>query len=485
MKSRSPLAVAVLAASALVSGCSFAPRYQLAPTPAPVAFKEQGPWTTATPAEQLRRGAWWTPYDDPELDALESRIETSNPTLAEAVARFDQANAFAREARAGLLPTVSANASATRNRQSNDRPLRSASQPSYYAADTIQGTAAYELDLWGRLRNLAAAARAQTQASAADEEDVRLSLEAQLADDYVRLRGLDTQAALLRQTVDDYARANQLTNIRHTGGVASGVDVGRSTTQLEAAKAQVNDVAAQRALFEHAIASLVGQTPSALSIPVQAETIALPNVPTGLPSTLVQRRPDVAAAERNAAAANFQIGVAKAAFFPDISLQALGGFQNTGGANLIGAPDSFWTLGPALAQTIFDGGLRRARLAASRAAFTEASQAYRAVVLRAFQEVEDNLAQLNDLAAESTDEDAAVVAARRTEALTLIRYRDGAVNYLEVVIAQNAALEAERSAIALRTRRLQASVALIRALGGGWDTSLLPYGATHRAALGR
>jgi NodT family efflux transporter outer membrane factor (OMF) lipoprotein len=485
MMSRSPLAIVALAASALVGGCSFAPRYQLPPTPAPAAFKEQGPWTTATPAEQLRRGAWWTLYGDPELDALESRIETSNPTLAEAVARFDQANAFAREARAGLLPTVSANASATRNRQSNDRPLRSASQPTYYAADTIQGTAAYELDLWDRLRNLAAAARAQTQASAADEENVRLSLEAQLADDYVRLRGLDAQAALLRQTVDDYARANQLTNIRHAGGVASGVDVGRSTTQLEAAKAQVNDVAAQRALFEHAIASLIGQTPSALSIPVQAETIALPNVPAGLPSTLVQRRPDVAAAERNAAAANFQIGVAKAAFFPDISLQALGGFQNTGGGDLIGAPDSFWTLGPALAQTIFDGGLRRARLAASRAAFTEASQAYRAVVLRAFQEVEDNLAQLTDLAAESADEDAAVVAARRTEALTLIRYRDGAVNYLEVVIAQNAALDAERSAIALRTRRLQASVALIRALGGGWDASLLPYARTRQAALGR
>jgi NodT family efflux transporter outer membrane factor (OMF) lipoprotein len=484
MKPWAPLAFA-LAASALVGGCSFAPRYRLPPTPAPVAFKEQGPWTTATPAEQLRRGAWWTRYGDPELDALESRTETSNPTLAEAVARFDQANAFAREARAGLMPTVSANASATRNRQSNDRPLRSASQPSYYAADTIQGTAAYELDLWGRLRNLANAARAQTQASAADEEDVRLSLEAQLADDYVRLRGLDAQATLLRQTVDDYARANQLTNIRHTGGVASGVDVGRSTTQLEAARAQVNDVAAQRALYEHAIATLVGETPSALSIPVQAETIALPNVPTGLPSTLVQRRPDVAAAERNAAAANFQIGVAKAAFFPDISLQALGGLQNTGGGNLIGAPDSFWTLGPALAQTIFDGGLRRARLAASRAAFTEASQAYRAVVLRAFQEVEDNLALLNDLAAESTDEDAAVVAARRTEALTLIRYRDGAVNYLEVVIAQNAALDAERAAIALRTRRLQASVALIRALGGGWDTSLAPFGGTRQAALGR
>jgi NodT family efflux transporter outer membrane factor (OMF) lipoprotein len=485
MKSRSPLAIVALAANVMVGGCSFAPRYQLSPTPAPVAFKEQGPWTTATPAEQLRRGAWWTLYDDPELDALESRIETSNPTLAESVARFDQSNAFAREAQAGLLPTVSANASATRNRQSNDRPLRSASQPSYYAADTIQGTAAYELDLWGRLRNLAAAARAQTQASAADEEMVRLSLEAELADDYVRLRGLDAQAALLRQTVDDYARANQLTNIRHAGGVASGVDVGRSTTQLEAARAQVNDVAAQRALYEHAIASLVGQTPSSLSIPARSATLALPNVPAGLPSTLVQRRPDVAAAERDAAAANFQIGVAKAAFFPDISLQALGGFQNTGGADLIGAPDSFWTLGPALSQTIFDGGLRRARLAASRAAFTEASQAYRAVVLRAFQEVEDNLALLNHLAAESADEDAAVVAARRTEALTLIRYRDGAVNYLEVVIAQNAALDAERSAIALRTRRLQASVALIRALGGGWDVNLLPYGATQRTALGR
>jgi NodT family efflux transporter outer membrane factor (OMF) lipoprotein len=287
----------------------------------------------------------------------------------------------------------------------------------------------------------------------------------------VRLRGLDNQGALLDQVVQDWTRTLALTERRHTDGVSSKVDVDRARTQLEQARAQQSETASRRALLEHAIASLVGVTASTFVLPPKAEPIATPNVPPAVPSTLIQRRPDVAAAERRMAAANAGIGVARAAYFPTVDLLGMGGYQNTGGNNLISAPNAMWGIGPSLALTLFDGGRRKAMTAAARAVFDETSAAYRARVLQAFQEVEDSLSLENQLAAEARSEDAAIAAAREAEALATKRYQRGVTSYLDVVIAQTTALQAEQSGYDLATRRSQASIHLIRAIGGGWNAN--------------
>jgi NodT family efflux transporter outer membrane factor (OMF) lipoprotein len=471
---RAPRIAAATLSGLTLAACNLAPQYAPPRLVIAPAYKEAVPWTQAQPGETLARGAWWTAFHDPVLNGLEDQVDTANPTLAAALAAYDQARALGAEANGASLPTVTASGSPTYNRQSDNRPLRGAGQPNEYAADTVGVGVTYELDLWGRVRDLVAAGRAEAQATAADLANIRLSLQIELADDYLSLRGLDAQARLLANTTEAYQKALDLTQARHTGGVASGLDVSRAEAQLSSAKAQNSQVAAQRALFEHAIASLVGKSASALTIAPAINDRLIPDVPAGVPSTLIQRRPDIAAAERRAYAANRQIGVARAAFFPTVNLDPQYGFQNAGGQNLLIAPNTFWTVGPEIALTLFDGGARRAAAAASRAAFQLASAQYRAAVLSAFQQVEDQLALVNHYRAEAADQADAVMASRTTTRLSLVRYREGATNYLDVVTAQTSELLAEQTALALETDRQRASVDLVRALGGGWSTTDLP-----------
>src|SRR3984885_14311727 len=315
---------ALLGPLLVLTGCSLAPPYKPPQVAAiPASFKESGPWQLAHPSETLPRGPWWTAYEDPYLDNLESQVDAHNPTVAEAVARYDVARADVAEAGSTLLPQVLTGASMTTNRQDEPRPLRSADQPDQYPANTVDADVSYDLDVWGRLRNGVAAQKASAQASAADLATIRLSMHAEVASDYMALRGFDAQEDLLRQTLGAYQRALDITQARYDGKIASGIDVARAQDQLESAQAQASDVLARRALYEHAIASLLGRPASSFSIAPQVVQIAVPNIPTGVPSTLLQRRPDIAAAERRVAAANALVGVARAAFYPDISLSAL------------------------------------------------------------------------------------------------------------------------------------------------------------------
>lgn len=466
----------VMALAAALGGCSFAPPLAVPEVPVATAYKEEAPWTQARPADELPREAWWTLYGDAELDALQKRLIANSPDLAAALARYQQALAYSDQLRAGLFPRVAATGSALQNRQAEQRPLRvlGPGSPDEYGAYSLGVQVDYEFDLWGRIRNQVASGTAAEQASQADLESARLSLQAQLADYYIALRGFDRQAALYNQTVDAYAKALELTQTRHEGGIASGLDVARAQTQLESTRAQVGLTLAQRALVEHAIAALVGESASSFAIEPRVADIRLPNIPAGLPSTLLQRRPDIAAAQRRIAAANANIGVGRAAWFPAVTLSGTAGFQSTTAGSLLRASNVFWTIGPSLFLTLFDAGRREAELAQKRAELDETGARYRSVVLGAFQQVEDNLALLNHYRAAAEAEQSAVAAAQRSLELATGRYRDGAANYLEVVTAQAAALLAQRDALDLDTRQRRASVQLVRALGGGWSAEALP-----------
>ena len=455
----------------MLSACSLAPPLKVPVVPAGDAYKEIGPWTQAQPADRLPRDSWWALYGNAELDELEKRLIAGNPTLAAALANYAQARALADQARAGLFPTLGLSAGAQRERESLHAPLRGSTTPTYFNSNTLGGSVSYELDLWGQIRNEVAAGEANAAAAAADLENARLSLVAQLVDDYVQLRSLDRDSAIFDETVTAYARALQLTQQRHDAGIAPGLDVAQAQTQLNAARSQAAQTLAQRALMEHAIAALLGVSASTFSIKPEIVAIELPQIPSGVPSTLLERRPDIAAAQRRMIAANANIGVARAAYFPSLTLGAQGGFQSTSFSNWLSAPSSFWAIGPNALLSVFDGGLRRAQVAQARAEFDASAANYRGAVVGAFQQVEDGLATLNHYHDASVDEKAAVAAAQRTLDFSLALYKQGAADYLTVVTSQTALLQTQLEALNLDTLQLTASVDLIRALGGGWGDS--------------
>jgi NodT family efflux transporter outer membrane factor (OMF) lipoprotein len=476
MKKANGILYSGAALTLLLGACSLAPPLRIPVIPSGDAYKEIGPWTQAEPADRLPRDSWWALYGNAELDGLEKSLIDGNPSLAAALANYAQAKAIADQARAGLFPTLGLNASAERNRESINAPLGGPTTPTYFNTNTLGGSVNYELDLWGQIRNEVAAGEANAAASAADLENARLSLIAQLVDDYIQLRSLDRDSAILDATVQAFTRALKLTEQRHDAGIAPGLDVSQAQTQLNAARSQAAQTLAQRALMEHAIAALLGVSASTFSLEPAIFEIELPQIPSGVPTTLLERRPDIAAAQRRMIAANANIGVARAAYFPTLNLGAQGGFQSTAVSNLLSAPSSFWAIGPNALLSVFDGGLRRAQVAQVRAEFDASAANYRGVVVSAFQQVEDSLATLNHFRDASIEEKAAVDAAQRTLDFSLALYKQGATDYLTVVTSQTALLQTQLEALNLDTTQLTASVDLIRALGGGWVDSTLVKG---------
>lgn len=476
MMRRARVLGALLAGAASITACSLAPDYHVPETPAQDAYKESdthGVWRSAEPADARARGAWWQVFGDPQLDDLQQRAAQANQDLRAALARFEQARAEAAYARAGFFPSIDLNASSTKQRMSRNRPQNtSSSNLGVYTDNLLTADLSYELDFWGRVRNGAISANALARASAADLQAAQLSLQAELATNYFLLRSYDAEQKLLEDTVVAYEKALELTTHRFRGGAAAEVDVTQAQTQLETARAQALETRLKRAQLEHAIAVLVGEGTQNFTLAPRPLDVAAPVIPAGLPSTLLQRRPDIAAAERRVAAANADIGVARAAYFPVFSLGASFGYEGGNGGSWLTAPSRLWSLGPAATLPLFDGGARGSLSDRAWARYDEVVAGYRQSVLNAFREVEDNLAAQRLLEQEGHHQAAAVKAAERTLFHANQRYTGGAVNYLEVVTAQNAALEAQRSLVDVTVRRLNASVLLIKALGGEWDKAL-------------
>ncbi len=458
----------------LVGGCMVGPDYERPSAPTAPAFKESEGWKTAQPQDDAPRGDWWQVFGDADLDALAQQVDVSNQTIQAAEARVREARAATQAARAGLFPVVTGNAAVARSsRNSGGGTTTGGSTSSSTTSYNAALDASWEVDLWGRVRRGIESSEATTQATAADLAAARLSAQALLAQSYLLLRVQDAQIQLLEDTVAAYAKALQLTQNQYAAGIVARGDVAQAEAQLKSTQAQVFDAKIARGQLEHAIAVLVGKPPSELGIAPRSVAASFPAIPPMLPSELLERRPDIAAAERRVASANAQIGVAQAAFFPSLSLSATGGLQSSTLGNLLSLPSRYWALGAALAQTIFDAGLRDAQKAQAVAAYDETVANYRSTVLTAFQEVEDNLLSLALLEQEAGVQADAVKAAQESATIANNQYKAGTANYTVVVVLQAAELNNERAALAILARRLTASVGLIKALGGGWNAAEL------------
>lgn len=462
----------ILGPCGALAACSFAPRYSTPTPPSPPPAQFQEDWKAAAPADADSRGEWWKVFQDPMLDALETRVTAANQNIKAAFARLQQARAETRVQRSFLFPTLTAGPRVGRGRTSLNSPTYNPTKPATGNDFVLEADLSYEIDVWGRIRNSVASARATEQATAADLATLDLSTHAELATDYFTLCGEDTQVTLLDQTVADYERAVALTRTVFEGGAAARGDLDQADAQLETARTQARDMRLRRAQTEHAIAVLVGESPSTFHL--DSRQLRLDAVPPaidpGLPSALLERRPDVAAAERRTAAANADVGVARAAYFPVFSLDAGAGFESTRTGNWIDAPSRFWSLGPSAVLTVFDAGRHRAQSAQAHARYDEQVATYRETVLTAYQEVEDNLAASRDLEAEAISQAAAVAATGSALRQAQFQYQGGIVTYLQVVVTENAALSAQLTAADIQIRRMSAAVLLIKALGGGWSS---------------
>ena len=457
-----------------LAGCTIGPDYRRPAAEVPATFKEAGNWKPAQPNEQNLGGNWWELFQDPQLNVLEEQVNVSNQNLKAAEAQYTQARALVRYYRADYFPTLSGGASASRNKISENRPPSLTTNGATYNDFQIPFELSYEVDVWGRVRRNVESYRDQAQASAADLAAVNLSMHAQLALDYFQARTLDAEEQLLNSTVTQYQQALELIESRFAGGLASDLEVQQAKTQLETTRAQAIDVAVARAQYEHAVAVLIGKPPANFSLAPLPLTTPPPSIPMGLPSELLERRPDIAAAERRMAAANAQIGVAKAAYYPTISLGATGGFESGALGTLLTGPSALWSVGGSAIAPIFDAGRRRANVDQALAAYDQNVANYRETVLTGFQQVEDNLAALRILEHEAQVQEAAVVAAQKYLELANTRYKGGVTSYLEVTTAQSAALSDEVTAVNILGRRMVDAVTLVQALGGGWNTSELP-----------
>ena len=477
MKAHRPLGLIATAAALVLGGCLVGPNYKAPAVPAPPAYSDSGhngDWASAKPADAADRGAWWAVYQDPELNDLEQRCASANQNIAAALHVYEQAHDLVRVNRAALYPTVSIGGSASRNRISNTTPLRPAASPADYWEFLIPLNISWEPDLWGGVRRQIESSAANAQASAADLADTRRSLQGMLAVTFLQLRGLDLQAQLLRSTLDTYTQTLQLTQALRKGGLVTEIDVQEAQAQLEEARAQLIDLGEQRAQYEHAIAVLIGEPATDFHIAERPLVGNPPAVPTGVPSELLQRRPDIAAAERRVAAANALIGVAKAAYYPNITLGAGGGVETDMVSQLFNSGSAQWNAGPSASEILYDAGRRKAQVDYAVAQREQATALYREQVLSAFRDVEDQLSALRVLEEEATVQQRAVDAAKQSTDLSLLRYKRGLAAYLEVLTSQTVELNDERAAAALVARRIVASAQLQMALGGGWSSAQLP-----------